>query len=401
MFDLVIALFLGCIFGIFTGLAPGIHTNTVAASMLAVLPLLTKWFSPLALGIMLTAMVIVHSFVDFIPSIFLGAPDEGETTLSVLPGHALLLQGRGYDALKLTIVGGICATLLTLLLLPVFCFVLVLGYEKFSPIIPFIILIFSGFFILKEHEMKGKIWALLIFLFSGTLGLLALTLLPVKEPLFPLLSSLFGIPTLLISLFSKNKIVEQKITHKIDIKNYWGAGLKASLSAAIMSVLPAMGAAQATILAQYASRKKSKEDFLATVGGINTATSFFVLATLWLIGRARTGVLAAMKQFLSIGFEEFVILLFASFITIPIAVLITLYIGKCFARSLPKIKYRKLALSVLICLFLLIFLFSGPIGILISFVGTAIGLLAPFTRVARVHAMGCIAIPVVFYFVGL
>ena len=47
--DIIFALLLGCLAGIFTGLAPGIHVNTVAAGVLASLGVLTAYFSPLAL----------------------------------------------------------------------------------------------------------------------------------------------------------------------------------------------------------------------------------------------------------------------------------------------------------------------------------------------------------------
>jgi len=297
--ELVLALLLGCGAGIFTGLAPGIHTNTIAALVLTFLPMLTTWFSPLSLGVLLTAMVIMHSFVDFIPSIFLGAPDDGETVLSVLPGHKMLLEGRGYDALKLTVIGGIGASIIGLAILPLFAFAIIKGYDKLGLAIPIFILIFSAIFILIEPELRKKIWALLVFMLSGVLGLLALNQLPLKEPLFPTLTGLFGISTIIISMLSKNKIVEQKISNKIEFKGSWLNHIKASISAALMSVLPALGAAQATVLAQALTKKeKSGEDFLIMTGGITTVSSIFVLATLYLIGRARTGVLAAMKQFL-------------------------------------------------------------------------------------------------------
>jgi len=401
MLDIVLCFILGCLFGIITGLTPGIHTNTVAAMVLSFLPILTKWFSPLALAVLLTSMVVVHSFVDFIPTIFLGAPDEGETSLSVLPGHAMLLQGRGYDALKLTVVGGVGATLFALVLLPFFCAAIFYGYDKVSQFIPFIILLLSLFFILKEKDLKSKIWAVLIFLFSGVLGVLTLNILPVKDPLFPLLTGLFGIPTLIISLFSKNKIVEQKINDQIAFKGNWANSLKASLSAASMSVLPAMGAAQATILAQYLSRKSSKEAFLTMVGGINSSSAIFVLTTLWLIGRARTGVLAVLKQFLELSFREYVLLLLASLVAVGFAVLITLVLGKVFSRRLSKIKYRKLVFFILLFLFILVLILSGPLGLLICSIGAAIGLIAPLVGTARIHAMACIAIPVIFYFFGM
>ncbi|MCX6775022.1 MAG: tripartite tricarboxylate transporter permease [DPANN group archaeon] len=403
--DLLFALLLGCSAGMLTGLAPGIHVNTVAAGVLATLPFLTKWFSPLSLGVLLVAMVIVHTFVDFIPSIFLGAPDDAETSLSILPGHRMLLEGRGYDALKLTVVGGIGASLVGLAILPLFGFAIAKGYDKLGIIIPILILTFSAIFILLEKGFVKKVWALLIFMLSGVLGVIVLNQLQLKEPLFPMLSGLFGISTLVISMFGENKIVEQKISSNIKFTGNWFNHVKACVSAALMSVLPALGGAQATVLAQVISKKDtrnekgSSEDFLVMVGGINVVSSIFVLATLWLIGKARTGVLATMKQFLDLDFNGFLILLVASLVAIGIAAIVTLQLGKFVAKRITKFKYRKISLAVIVVLVLLAGLFAGWLGLLVTSVATAFGLIAPKVGVKRIHAMGCLAIPIVMYFI--
>jgi len=398
--DLFLAFFLGVCAGTLTGLAPGIHTNTVAAGVLAGLAFLTAFFSPLALGIFLVVMVVVHSFVDFIPSIFLGAPDEAETSLAVLPGHKLLLEGRGYEALKLTVIGGVGAALIGLALLVPFGLAISWGYEKLGILIPILIIGFSAYFIWLEQDLKKKVWALIVFLLSGVLGILALNHLPIREPLFPLFTGLFGTSTLIISLLSKNKIVKQKLNDIIIFQGHFWNNLKSSLSAALMSVLPALGAAQATVLAQALSRKeKSGKSFLVMVGGINTVSAIFVLVTLYIIGRARTGVIAVMKQFLTLDIYGFLILLVASLAAIGFAVIITLKLGRFVAKHVSKIKYRKLSFFVLLTLIVLAGIFSGFYGLLIVSVATAIGLIAPKVGVKRIHAMGALAIPVVTYFI--
>jgi putative membrane protein len=400
LLGILIALFLGCLAGILTGLAPGIHVNTVAAGVLAGLGVLTAYFSPLALGVFLVAMVIMHSFVDFIPSIFLGAPDDGETALSVLPGHKLLLAGKGYTALKLTVIGGIGSTIIGLALLPVFSLAIFYGYDKLGIAIPILILAFSAFFIWLEKSLKGKIWALIVFMMSGVLGIIALGPLSIKEPLFPMLTGLFGTSTIIISLMSKDKIVEQDINTNLKFRGRWLTHLKASVSAALMSVLPALGAAQATVLAQAATRKeRDDKDFLVMVGGINTVSSLFVLTTLFFIGRARTGVLATMKQFLELNWASFAVLLAASLIAIAISAIVTLWLGKIIAKRIAKIKYRKLSFFVLIILILLAGFFGGLLGLFVLSVSTAIGLIAPKVGIKRIHAMGCLAIPIVLYFI--
>ena len=113
----ILALLSGILAGIFTGLVPGIHINLIAATILS-LSLQSK-FQTTTILIFITAMAITHTFLDFIPSIFLGAPSE-ETALSVLPGHHFLLQGKANQAIKLTTIGSTIAIILTLILLPIF-----------------------------------------------------------------------------------------------------------------------------------------------------------------------------------------------------------------------------------------------------------------------------------------
>ncbi|KYK31153.1 MAG: hypothetical protein AYK23_00770 [Candidatus Proteinoplasmatales archaeon SG8-5] len=126
---IIIFTLIGCLAGIITGLIPGIHVNNVAYMILASQAALVSfalavfgWASPTAteLVIIVSALVmgnvITHTFLDFIPSVFLGAP-EGETALSVLPGHRMMLAGRGYEAVKCSVIGSFGAVVGALVLL--------------------------------------------------------------------------------------------------------------------------------------------------------------------------------------------------------------------------------------------------------------------------------------------
>src|SRR3989344_3298487 len=97
LFELFLALLIGILAGAFAGLAPGIHINLIGASMASVLLFLGLQIEPIYLVVFIVSMAICQTFVDFIPSIFLGAQEDG-TELSVLPGHQLLKKGLGYQA---------------------------------------------------------------------------------------------------------------------------------------------------------------------------------------------------------------------------------------------------------------------------------------------------------------
>ena len=126
---IIIFTLLGSLAGIITGLVPGIHVNTVAYVILASQSLIISmavwafgWASPSSLELLIIVSclvignVITHTFLDFIPSVFLGAPDS-DTALSLLPGHRMMLAGRGYEAVKYSVIGSLGAVFGALALL--------------------------------------------------------------------------------------------------------------------------------------------------------------------------------------------------------------------------------------------------------------------------------------------
>ena len=92
----------GILIGVFAGIIPGMHINVLLPLLLS-FPLLIK-IEPYYLVALIVSAALTEIFVNFISSIFVGAPDSS-TALSVLPGHKILLEGRGYEAIKLTVIG--------------------------------------------------------------------------------------------------------------------------------------------------------------------------------------------------------------------------------------------------------------------------------------------------------
>ena len=117
LIEIISALLIGILAGTFTGLAPGIHINLIGASVvsLSASSLFFSSINPVFLVVFIVAMSITHTFIDFIPSVFLGCPDT-DTELSVLPGHELLKKGQGYEAVMLSAYGGIIAIILLIIL---------------------------------------------------------------------------------------------------------------------------------------------------------------------------------------------------------------------------------------------------------------------------------------------
>jgi TctA family transporter len=182
---IIIFTLIGCIAGIITGLIPGIHVNNVAYMILASQAALISfalavfgWASPTAteLVIIVSALVIgnviTHTFLDFIPSVFLGAP-EGETALSLLPGHRMMLAGRGYEAIKCSVIGSFGAVVGALILLVPMRLIIgspVHAYDTLASWMHLLLISISVFLIMtevprakdwlirpKEYKMEGNV----------------------------------------------------------------------------------------------------------------------------------------------------------------------------------------------------------------------------------------------------
>ena len=95
--EITIAIILGCLFGVLTGITPGLHINLVALILFGMSPLLLGYTNIIPVASFIIAMSITHTFTDFISATYIGAPSD-DTALAVLPAHRLLLEGMGHEA---------------------------------------------------------------------------------------------------------------------------------------------------------------------------------------------------------------------------------------------------------------------------------------------------------------
>jgi putative membrane protein len=113
---LILSVLIGFALGLISGLIPGIHTNNFALILLALSPAIADLgFSNINIAAMILANSITHTFLNIIPSVYLGAPDA-DTALAVLPGHAMLLDGMGMAAIRLSALGSAGSIVVSLLI---------------------------------------------------------------------------------------------------------------------------------------------------------------------------------------------------------------------------------------------------------------------------------------------
>ncbi|MBX4211949.1 tripartite tricarboxylate transporter permease [Candidatus Pacearchaeota archaeon] len=388
----VMALALGILVGTLTGLTPGVHINLVAALILSL-----DIRSPLPFIIFISALSITHLFIDFIPSTFLGAPEE-DTVLSVLPAHQLLRMGRGQEAVVLALYGSLVGVVISIAISPIFALMLPFIFNSIQKIIPYILIFISCYFIMREKEF---IIALAIFALSGLLGLFAFNL-PVREPLLPLLSGLFGISGIVININQKEKLKEQITIPIRDIrlsrKEILFSSFLGTLVGPLCSFLPGIGSGHASIIASEI-REHTNRSFLFLNGLINTLVMSLSFVTAYSIQKTRTGSAAAVKQLAhTLTLAHMIIILSSIFVASLMAFLIGIVLSGRFARLFNIIDYKKLNLVTLSILFLVNLIFSNPLGILILATSSALGMYAILSGSKRINLMGCLLIPsIIFY----
>lgn len=395
LFQIMIFLLLGIIAGTLTGLVPGVHINLIGIFLISLSASLFTSIEPTYLVVFIASMAITHTFIDFIPSIFLGCPDT-DTELSILPGHDLLKKGQGYQAVMLTCYGSLIAVF-TLILIS-FPSVLIISkiYSFISKLIPYLLILASFFLISRE---KKKFSALSAFLLSGFLGWNVLNI-GIKEPLLPLLTGLFGASMLITSIKNKTQIPKQDIT--IPKKNLSKPIAKAFIGSLIASplcsFLPGLGSGQAAIIGDSIS-KTDKRGFLVLLGATNTLVMGFSFISLYIISKTRTGAAVAIQEIIgNLSLKILTLILIIVVVSGTVSFFLTIFLAKFFLQKITKINYAFLSIITLIILTIIVFLMSGFFGLGVLMVSAFTGIYCISLGVRRTQMMGCLLIPTIILY---
>ncbi|MBT3408018.1 hypothetical protein HOK68_01415 [Candidatus Woesearchaeota archaeon] len=389
LFEILLSITFGILAGIITGLIPGIHINLICSILLIILP---KYNLDIKLSIcFIISMAITHTFLDTIPSIFLGAPDPNVCEL-ILPAHKMLLKGNGFFAYILTCTGSLISLL--------FCIFSLYFFIKIIKIIDisiknyiWIILILIIIFIIFSN--KNKIECIKIYLISGILGLICFNI-NLEQPLFHLLSGLFGISGLLISIYSKNEIPEQN--NECNFKKIIKPSTFATIMGFIAAFLPGFGTSQAAFLINKLT-KINDEFYLILIGALSTSNMIFSTLTLLELNKARNGAILAVKEIAGqINFNIFLLMILVIIISGSIACIIGINISKKISNYIKKINYTKLIISIIILIIIISFILDNFMGVLIIIISTAIGIYCNLKSVPRNLMLGCINLQVILFF---
>ncbi len=395
--EIVVAIILGCLMGVITGLTPGLHINLVSLILLSISPVLLGYTNVLAVASFIISMSITHTFTDFISATYLGAPSD-DTAMAVMPAHRLLLQGMGHEAIRLATIGSLLCLIATVAMSPILIFIVPIIFNSLKNYVGWLLLALVIFMILREQNLDKKFWAFGIVILSGILGIIVLSMPNLKDPLLPMLSGLFGVSVLLLSLAQKVKLPPQKVTEhvKVGMKDKIKSIGSGVFSGSLVSIFPGLGPAQAAVLASQIVGEVNTFSYLIMVGGINTVSMILSLITLFTIEKARNGSIIVVQQLLkNIDMNTLILFLSVALIAGGIATFLTMYISRIFSKIMNKVNYSLLSIVIIIFVCFMVFYFSGFIGLLILAVATAIGLLPNIVNVSRSNSMACLLVPII------
>ena len=413
----------GFVVGCLSGLTPGLHVNNLAFLIAGFAGVASEYVAPSGLGLVMVTAAVTHTFLDILPSIVLGVPDES-MALVALPGHHMVLEGDGHEAVVLSAAGSMLAVVFSFLVAAPVTLLMVRAYPALAENMPYVLVGTVLYLVATERggevgrrghatgrgALAVRLKAVVVLGASGLLGYYVLTLEPdagsslVGEPtlLMPLFVGLFGVPILAVSAFENADIPEQKpravaLPRRSVFVNAVGGGFAGSLVGWIPGVSPAVATSFVqSLLPDSEDEPASMRSFIVAVSGVDTSNAVFALLALYYIGLPRSGTMVALTRLdTRVVFADVVAYLVGVALVSVAAFGVTVALGKYAFGVVRRVDYRFLSLGVVAMLVVLTFVFSGFVGLPILVAATVVGLVPNYTKVRRVNCMGALLLPLI------
>jgi putative membrane protein len=384
----------GVLLGTCSGLVPGLHANNVALLLAAVAADVPG--PPRLVGAAVLAAGVVHTFLDVVPALALGVPDPSMAA-TALPGHRLVLEGRGREAIRLSALGsGLAVVLAVPLALPV-TGAMVAVYPTLRAHLPLALALTVLLLVATEHGTRSTVGAVVAFCLAAVLGWATLDLDPtaplsVGGMLAPLFAGLFGAPVLVDSLGGTGVPPQKDATVTLSRRSVAGLGFVGTLSGAVVGYVPGVSSAVAATVSLLAvPGRHGARGFLVTTSGVNTANTVFALFALVALGSPRTGVLVAFER--SGAETDLGLLLPAVALAAVAGFCLVLLVGDRYLGIVGRLDNTRLAASVLGLLGVVSLSFAGLVGVVVFVVASLVGLVPARFGARRVHLMGVLVGP--------
>ncbi|AZH25720.1 tripartite tricarboxylate transporter permease [Haloplanus aerogenes] len=378
----------GVALGTCSGLTPGLHANNFALLLASAVPVLPG--PTVALGAAMLAAGVVHTFLDVVPALTLGVPDPA-TAAVTLPGHRLVLDGRGREALRLSALGSGLAVVVALLAAVPVTRAVEAVYPTLRRHLPLLLVAVGVVLVATESTWRRRGAAVVVLAAAAGLGWVVLDLDPTGPVaaggvLAPLFAGLFGAPVLIEALSGEGIPPQADPTVTLDRRTILGTASAGAGAGALVGYLPGVSAAVGTVLVLPAVPGESgARGFLVASSGANTANTVFALFALVTFGMPRTGVMVAMDRAGTVAGTG--VLVGTACLAAAVGFALVVSVGDAYLRTVGRLDHTRVSLATGGLLLVLAYLFAGGLGLAIFALAAVVGLLPPLLGVRRVHLM--------------
>jgi len=382
----------GVALGTCSGLTPGLHANNFALLLASVVPALPG--PPLALGAAMLAAGVVHTFLDVVPALALGVPDPA-TAAVTLPGHRLVLDGRGREALRLSALGSGLAVLVALPVAVPLTHAVEAVYPTLRRHLPLVLAGVALVVVATEPTWRRRLAAAGTVVVAAGLGWATLDLDPTGPVaaggvLAPLFAGLFGAPVLIEALDGDGVPPQADPTVTLDRLTVLGTASAGAGAGALVGYLPGVSAAVGTVLVlPTVPGRSGARGFLVASSGATTANTVFALFALVALGSPRTGVMVAMDRISATG--PLLPLVGATCLAAAAGFALVVSVGDTYLRTVGRLDYTRVSLGTGCLLVAVAYLFAGVPGLAVFALAALVGLLPVALGVRRVHLMAVLA----------
>jgi len=421
----------GVVLGTASGLVPGLHANNFALLLAAVAPSVPG--PSVAVTAAMLAAGVVHTFLDAVPALALGVPDASMVA-TALPGHRLVVAGRGREAVRLSALGSGTAVGLSLVLAVPVTWVMVRAYPTLRAHLSVVLGAVVLVLLVTERSWSARVAGAGSFLAASALGAATLDLSPAAplagSMLTPLFAGLFGAPVLVEAVGGRGVPPQADPRVRLDPRSVATTGVAGTAGGAGVGYLPGVSAAVAAVVVltampgedppaegragpmlpggaddedapgpatpaddgPTAAQLDAARRFVVATSGVNTANTVFALFALVALGTPRTGVLVAADR---VGGVVLPVAVGAVAVAAACGFVLVLSVGDGYLRLVGRADATRLSVGLLALLGLLSFLFAGWVGVAVYGVATLVGLVPPWLGCRRVHLMGVLIGPLI------
>lgn len=364
-------------------------------------------------------LMVGYAMLNTLPSVLLAAPDES-AVFTVLPGQKYMLEGRGYEAVMLTTLGGVVGLVALLALVGTLGpLVLPAVHSVLRRHTHWILWCVIAFMLMSEWPKGGRLgqsawsrfldsWSttgagLFTFALAGLLGFVLLYRSPIAadvafQNLMPAFVGLFAVPWLVLNIVARVDMPEQSlaVSDTVSIDDVLRGGFAGGLGGGFAAFFPVVTGGVGGMLAGHATALRNDRVFLISQGTSKLVYYVGALLLFYVPGlHLKRGGGAAMLRGLHVPrtHHDYYVMLAAVAVAGVVSLLMIGPLTRAMLWAIRRWGYRRLSLASLVVILALVGSITGLTGLAVMAVGTGIGLIPVLYGSRRMNCLGVILLP--------